>query len=467
MTTQFLDLEAAEDLARDAADFAKFINDPANQSNPGQPDGTVTTRLGQTYRNFASISAAIVASQFQNLFTNSVNTLTVTVASGSFAVPITGQGDLTITASGSTATLNTITGGTQGKILTLRPAVGKTITLTHSSAANRFFLGVRAQSVVLSDPDHTLMLRYDGNGWNVIGGTAMFVTPSSELSSDTTPQLGGNLDTNSHQIRRSLGNNFSAAATPTIADNGNVYNVTGTGTISALPGKALGVDIELILPAGVVLQHSANLILPGAANITCAAGDTALFIQDRVSPSVRWRCVRYQRVDGRALIASPVTVVPIGAPVNVSGATFVDFTTFDNSVYQNYTWSFLGVSLSTTRAIWTRTSSNGGSSYDAGSSDYRYERQDSSVTGGRNSVAMTRTDDSSVITGDLKLFDAGASAPTNMTWYFSSMSTENRIRAGTGIRVASSDVDAIRFQLSGTGTFSGGFIQMYGIRGGS
>ena len=35
----------------DGASFGEFINNGPNDPNPGQPDGTITTRLGQTYQN--------------------------------------------------------------------------------------------------------------------------------------------------------------------------------------------------------------------------------------------------------------------------------------------------------------------------------------------------------------------------------------------------------------------------------
>lgn len=45
--------------AEDAETLEKVINDPADQSNPGHPDGTVTTRLDETYYNVQASLKAI------------------------------------------------------------------------------------------------------------------------------------------------------------------------------------------------------------------------------------------------------------------------------------------------------------------------------------------------------------------------------------------------------------------------
>lgn len=47
------------DAAEDAQILEKVISDPADQSNPGHPDGTVTTRLGETYYNVQASLKAI------------------------------------------------------------------------------------------------------------------------------------------------------------------------------------------------------------------------------------------------------------------------------------------------------------------------------------------------------------------------------------------------------------------------
>ena len=47
------------DAAADAATLEKVINDPATEPNPGQANGTVTSRLGQTYNTLAKAMEAV------------------------------------------------------------------------------------------------------------------------------------------------------------------------------------------------------------------------------------------------------------------------------------------------------------------------------------------------------------------------------------------------------------------------
>ena len=86
-----LTLVDAQNLKLDAQSIEKFVNDPANEPNPGQADGTLTTRLGQVVSNLAKLSQD--ASQ---------------------ALPLTGgtvSGNFTATGSISTETLFDIGSG--------------------------------------------------------------------------------------------------------------------------------------------------------------------------------------------------------------------------------------------------------------------------------------------------------------------------------------------------------------------
>lgn len=87
---------------------------------------------------------------------------------------------------------------------------------------------------------------------------------------------------------------IGAATTPRV-------RITGTTTITSL-----GTDINtlrFVLFAGaLILTHNATtLILPGGANITTVAGDTAIFASDG---SGNWRCLTYQRSSSMPLLES-------------------------------------------------------------------------------------------------------------------------------------------------------------------
>jgi len=94
----------------------------------------------------------------------------------------------------------------------------------------------------------------------------------------------------------------SATTTDLSTATGDYINVTGTTTITGLGTCAAGVERTVTFTGILTLTYNAtSLILPGAANITTAAGDTAVF---RSLGSGNWKCVDYARASGSALVSS-------------------------------------------------------------------------------------------------------------------------------------------------------------------
>ena len=98
----------------------------------------------------------------------------------------------------------------------------------------------------------------------------------------------------------------SASTTDIAAATGNYLHITGTTTITALGTAPSGATRLVVFDGALTLTHHAtSLILPTGANITTAAGDCAVFVSEG---SGNWRCVVYQRADGRAL-AQGISIV--------------------------------------------------------------------------------------------------------------------------------------------------------------
>lgn len=134
----------------------------------------------------------------------------------------------------------------------------------------------------LSDTD-TLIISFTRSG-DAGAGLAAVVN-------DPTPQLGGFLDANSNQIRQAKGANVSSASTLTLGNDGNSFDITGTTTITSIATKGVGTMVVLQFNETLTLTHHAtDLILPGGANITTAAGDVALFYEYATGD---WRCMAY------------------------------------------------------------------------------------------------------------------------------------------------------------------------------
>lgn len=86
---------------------------------------------------------------------------------------------------------------------------------------------------------------------------------------------------------------LASAATVNIgAAAANDLTITGTTAITAFDTVASGVQKRLTFAGALTLTYNAtSLILPGAANITTAAGDVATFVS---LGGGNWRCVGYQ-----------------------------------------------------------------------------------------------------------------------------------------------------------------------------
>jgi len=110
----------------------------------------------------------------------------------------------------------------------------------------------------------------------------------------------------------------SAAALPLITD-GNYFDVTGTTSITSMNSMGVGTWIRLHFDAALTLTHQAtDLILPGGANITTAAGDEAEFIE---YASGDWRCVSYTKANGNATVNTGA-----GTVSTTTGGTTIEFT---------------------------------------------------------------------------------------------------------------------------------------------
>jgi hypothetical protein len=88
------------------------------------------------------------------------------------------------------------------------------------------------------------------------------------------------------------------------AATGDLIDVTGTTTVTAIT-LADGHERTVRFTGALTLTHGSSLVLPGAANVTTAAGDFAVF---RGYASGVVRCVDYTRSNGKALMPAVVAI---------------------------------------------------------------------------------------------------------------------------------------------------------------
>jgi hypothetical protein len=117
-------------------------------------------------------------------------------------------------------------------------------------------------------------IRYDGSNFQLIGSWFL------SLADDTSPQLGGTLDTNSQQVRFSKGADVASANALTLGTDGNYFDITGTTAITSIASLGVGTVIKLHFDGALTLTHHAtDLVLPDGASITTSAGDEFEFVE--------------------------------------------------------------------------------------------------------------------------------------------------------------------------------------------
>lgn len=130
----------------------------------------------------------------------------------------------------------------------------------------------------------------------------------SNLPSGTTA-ISTNLDDNLRMIqsvvRYTMASDTIASATTTdLGTKESQYlTVSGVTTITGLGTISAGITKYVTFSGALILTHNAtSLIIPGAANITTAAGDTARFLS---LGSGNWKCLTFTKASGRAVVSTP------------------------------------------------------------------------------------------------------------------------------------------------------------------
>lgn len=131
----------------------------------------------------------------------------------------------------------------------------------------------------------------------------------------------------------------SAATINLDTATGNRVHITGTTAITAV---TLTRGPRTVIFDGILtLTHNATTNnLPGAANITTAVGDRAIYESDGTTVY----CISYIKVSGAA-VASVAGALILLSTVNASAASTVDIETTFNSTYDSYLLVASGVTV--------------------------------------------------------------------------------------------------------------------------
>jgi hypothetical protein len=125
------------------------------------------------------------------------------------------------------------------------------------------------------------------------------ITPNTDLSLSGSGTGGVKV---TDYFVQTKGSDIASATALALGKDGNAFDVTGTTTITSIGTQGIGSHITLQFDGVLTFtHHSTDLILPGSANITTAAGDIAVMYE---YASGDWRCVSYTKASGAGVVAS-------------------------------------------------------------------------------------------------------------------------------------------------------------------
>jgi len=179
----------------------------------------------------------------------------------------------------------------------------------------------------------------------------------------------------------SKGGDLASATQLITGSDGNFFDVTGTTTITSILTSVVGIEITLQFDGILTLTHHAtDLILPGGANITTAAGDVGRFVE---YASGDWVCVNWQNSNIAGASGWSQTLYPDGQngiiATSSNGATIAreDFISSGNGRVECFTADFI-----TGSQKYVVGNMRTPSSYDGGAIDFTFTITQLSVTSG-------------------------------------------------------------------------------------
>jgi hypothetical protein len=240
------------------------------------------------------------------------------------------------------------------------------------------------------------------------------------------------------------------------AVNSRNIAITGTTTITAFDTVASGTYRRLKFAGALTLTHNGtSLILPGAANITTAAGDTAEFVSLGAG---NWVCVDFQKASGLPVVNPTVGPTLMTSQASTSG-TSIDFTSIPTGV-KRIMVGLVGVSTNGTTQVRIQIGSGSvtATGY-LGSADAAV----ASVVAATftTGLALERTGvaaAASVRHGIATLLHLGSNAWA-MTWVGSRSDTAAVLFSAASITLGGV-LDRVRVTADGTDTFDAGTINV-------
>jgi hypothetical protein len=276
-------------------------------------------------------------------------------------------------------------------------------------------------------------------------------------------------------VKRAVGAQGAAipsAATTAIGAAGTALyaTITGSTTITSFGAVAAGTFRIIEFTGSLILTHNTtSLKLPGGANIVTQAGDVAFLVS---LGSGNWKCLKYTRSAG-------LPALELLSVQSASNSATIDF------VLTSYLSQFRALQVVVTDMVpgtdntefEMRTSTNGGSPYDATPGDYHWGYTVAQASGASADAGSTGNSFISLGSsigntsgrswnGEVTIYNPTGSSVNKVvkvdSIYTTSAGTVRRL-VGGGARVVTADIDAIRFLMS-SGNIASDTFALYGIR---
>lgn len=251
-----------------------------------------------------------------------------------------------------------------------------------------------------------------------------------------------------------------------------LVNITGTTTITAFGSSAVTTaPLYFLLFAGALTltYNATSLILPTSANITTAAGDSAVA---EYNGSGNWTILQYYRKSGSSLLGSGELILLGTATASTSAS--LNFTGLISSAYDYYFFLYKDILPATTTAlILMRYSTNNGSSYVSTSGTYlgqnipRVMGATTATPALINGTALPLNSTSgagNAFCGRLDLLNpASVQSVPSANWKNANPQGSIIDEGYMQILSGASPINAVQF-LASTGNITSGTIEMYGVK---
>jgi hypothetical protein len=256
------------------------------------------------------------------------------------------------------------------------------------------------------------------------------------------------------------------------ASSGLAVAITGANAISSfgvVPGEQPSAAVLRIVEfsSSASLSHGTSLVLLGGASRRTQPGDVGIYLHQ--GSSDRWKEITFSRASGIDLLTTQTA----------AASATIDFVlTHYANTYRAFKVVITDLVPATDATdLYLRFSTDGGSTYDAGASDYDWARNmttaaGSNITNGDTADSeITLSSDLSNVTaeslsGQVIIYNPANSAQhTKAVGDFISPNSSGQSMRVTvsGRRLATQDTDGIRFLIS-SGNITSGTFALYGIR---